>query len=151
MPIQQEALIRFGPMPARAPEVETGLGFRHPQCWPHPCKPGRLAGRLWPVRWNRRQRREQSWWRAEGGYYPENWQSGVGCKKETENFKWDYGCGGVCDGVVENWQSGKAAEIDGPPTTGAQLRDLTLCGLEAAQSHNLMWAWGNDHRGSILN
>src|SRR5262249_38306499 len=41
--------------------------------------------------------------------------------------------------------------MDGPGTTGAQLRDLTLCGPEAAQGHEFMWAYGKDHRGSILN
>jgi hypothetical protein len=44
-----------------------------------------------------------------------------------------------------------AALLHGPRTTGAQLRDLTLCGLEAAQGHEFMWACGEDHRGPIMN
>jgi len=44
--------------------------------------------------------------------------------------------------VANRWQ--------GRQTTGAQLRDLTLCGLEAAQGHEFVWAWGKWPQGANL-
>ena len=72
------------------------------------------------IRWQIRPVANRAGSRPEGGYYPANWQSGARWKRESQNFKGGYGCGGVCHGVVENWQCGKLVAVDGRRTTGGQ-------------------------------